>query len=247
MYTCVLAGTFSITVVHEWLQEIMAEVPPHLEEDATQLRLLFRNSFTGAIAVVHLMKDEITFESQSASAVAIFKEGLTTLANNRRIKMQEKLDITDVSVFAYLQLLRPHVDRLLMLAQKVTIIDAVAEVVHAETGGNTNEVPPWLTGEYAELYAETRQIRAELKSRHKRLEYISGIITDLHVDWHRLRGIDAKSNLPEVADALRLGDWDRLVTLIMGKKGNSTQQQAATAKQGFVQETDFSLEPMSHK
>jgi hypothetical protein len=223
-------------VVHEWLQEIMAEVPPHLEENATDLRLLFRNSFTGAVAVVHLMKDEITFESQSASAVAIFKEGLTSLATKRRITVQEKLDITDVSVFEYLQLLRPHVDRLLMLASKVTVVDAVAEVVHAETGGNTSEVPPWLIGEYAELYRETKQIRAELKSRHKRLEYISGIITDLHVDWHRLRGIDARNKLPEVADALRLGDWDRLVTLIMG--GKKVQQ--PLARQGFAEEaSDF--------
>ena len=219
-----------------------------MEEGATQLHLLFRNSFTGAVAVVHLMKDEITFESQSASAVAIFKEGITSLANNRRIKMQEKVDITDDSVLEYLQLLRPHVDRLLMLAQKVTIVDAVAEVVHAETGGNTNEVPPWLTGKYAELYLETKQIRAELKSRHKRLEYISGIITDLHVDWHKLKGIDARSSLPEVAEALRQADWDKLVILIMGKKAQQPQ-----AKQAFSQETDFSsgferqMHSMSHK
>jgi hypothetical protein len=97
----------------------------------------------------------------------------------------------------------------------------VAEIVHAETGGtgsHSGEVPPWLTPEYAAIYHETPQIRAEIKNKHKYLEYISGIVTDLHVDWHKLRGSDGRSRLPEVAEAIQGGQWDRVVESIMGQK-----------------------------
>ena len=225
-----IAGNISVAVLHEWLQDIVAEVPPYLEEGADRMRLLFRNSYTGAIATVQLAKDEIAFESQSASTVAIFKEGLTALANARRVQVQEKLDVNDASMYDFLQLLRPHVEHLLRLTKKVEVIDAVAEIVHAETGSagsSSSDLPPWLTAEYANLYRDSAQIRAEVKSRHKRLEYISGIITDLHVDWHRLRGVDARGRLPEVAAALKSGQWERVVETIMGpKRGNGERSQA---------------------
>jgi hypothetical protein len=114
-----------------------------------------------------------------------------------------------------------------------------------------------LTGQYTSLYRESNQIRTELQQRPKRLEYISGIITDLHVDWHRLRGIDARNKLPEVADALRCGNWERLEELILGPR--QATQPALRPVQAFMppvaqsKRTDTSqsfsseLEQMLHK
>jgi hypothetical protein len=38
--------------------------------------------------------------------------------------------------------------------------------------------------------------RQEFKNRAKSLEYLSGIITDLYVDWHRLQGVDSRTKIP---------------------------------------------------
>ena len=80
-----------MSVVHDWLQELVAEVPPHFEEDSKSLKYYFKNAYTNAIAVVELQKNELIFESQSASSIAIFKEGITALANVRRVQIEERL------------------------------------------------------------------------------------------------------------------------------------------------------------
>ena len=40
--------------------------------------------------------------------------------------------------------------------------------------------------------------RQEFKNRARSLEYLSGIITDLFVDWHRLQGVDARRRIGEL-------------------------------------------------
>ena len=43
--------------------------------------------------------------------------------------------------------------------------------------------------------------RKEFKARSKSLEFLTGIITDLFVDWHRLKGIDSRvtsQRIPEL-------------------------------------------------
>ena len=34
------------------------------------------------------------------------------------------------------------------------------------------------------------------------LEYLGGIVTDLYVDWHKLKGRDVKHNIPALQTAL---------------------------------------------
>ena len=70
-----------------------------------------------------------------------------------------------------------------------------------------------------------KQIKFDLKHLHKKLEYITGIITDLHVDWHKLKGIDGRSSLPHVAAAIHAGDYNGIVTAIMGGMRQQQQQQ----------------------
>ena len=55
--------------------------------------------------------------------------------------------------------------------------------------------------------------RQEFKNRARSLEYLSGIITDLFVDWHRLRGVDSRRKIGDLQRAIMASgdDFDGLI------------------------------------
>lgn len=57
-------------------------------------------------------------------------------------------------------------------------------------------------------------IRQEFKNRARSLEYLSGIITDLYVDWHRLHGIDTRRKIGELQKKIMTStdDFDGLIS-----------------------------------
>jgi hypothetical protein len=57
--------------------------------------------------------------------------------------------------------------------------------------------------------------RREFKTRDKSLEFLSGIVTDLFVDWAKLQGVDAKHKLRQLAEILMTGDFDRVVEMFL--------------------------------
>ena len=53
--------------------------------------------------------------------------------------------------------------------------------------------------------------RKEFKNRARALEYLTGIITDLFVDWHRLRGVEARHRIPQLQQVILSADFDALM------------------------------------
>ena len=69
--------------------------------------------------------------------------------------------------------------------------------------------------EYAEILRNQEAIRQGYKKRERSLEVLSGIVTDLYVDWHRLNGSDCRSTigaLQEVIMTTAGTDFDSLIT-----------------------------------
>ncbi|CBN79191.1 Bardet-Biedl syndrome protein 7 [Ectocarpus siliculosus] len=61
---------------------------------------------------------------------------------------------------------------------------------------------PWMFEEYRYTLDNAERIQKEFKGRPRALEYISGIITDLYVDWHKFKGDDARHRIPELEHLL---------------------------------------------
>ena len=95
-----------MNVAVDWLQSLIPEVPPHLQEGSDQETVYFKNTFTGAIAICTIMHNKIIFSSQSASTVASFKEGITRLAIYRRLHLEETSEMPEASVPAFITLLK---------------------------------------------------------------------------------------------------------------------------------------------
>lgn len=204
------AGNMGLLLLHEWVQALFPEVPPNLEEEATEQRLAFKNTFTGAVSTVEYRRNEIIFESESASVISIAKETVTRLANYRRIKLEESLSPSEPSIGSFLSLIRPRLEHQISLARKMELLDALQEITMQETDTR------WLAPEFADMVRDQETIRKEFKSRARSLEYLCGIVTDLFVDWNRMRGVDARHRAAEVQQLLLAPDFsfEALVALV---------------------------------
>jgi hypothetical protein len=101
------------------------------------------------------------------------------------------------------------------IAARCDLAAAVQEVVAAEADPNatltashhvangatgtttTAPAPPWLSSELRDVYDGAASATAELAAQPKQLQYISGVLTDLFVDWRKLAANeDARSKIP---------------------------------------------------
>lgn len=131
--------------------------------------------------------------------------------------------------------LHPKLSHQVSLAKNMQIIDAVQEIVMQEGGsGNSNgsdsnsrinanitkEQCPWLSDEYIAIARNQEQIRRDFKAREKSLTYLSGIITDLYVDYTKLKygGGDMRAKLPELQKLIYTADIQALTRFFLNGK-----------------------------
>lgn len=207
-------GSVQLSVLHEWVHSIFPDVPPRMDESAVDQEYHFRNTFTGAVTSVEYKKNEITFESESASTIAIVKENVVRLANYRRTALEEFVTAEDASISAFLNLIRPKLEHQLSLSRKMQLVDSVQELAMADAApadGGSQPSLEWMTEEYRDILRNQESIRQDFKKRDKSLEFLSGIVTDLYVDWCKLQGSDGKARIPKLSEVIQSGDFDEIV------------------------------------
>lgn len=222
----------------EWLQAVIPDIAPNLDEGTASEEFWFRSTYSGALAVCVLESEKITFESQSASTVAIFKEAITRQANFRRTQLEETSHVSVESVYAFLELFRDKLAQQLSLVRKHAMIPAIKEVVMAESAAS-GVAPSWLQGEYMEIHKESEKIERKYKERGQVLEYITSVITALHTDFKRLQGLQALSNPAAVKEAALSGHWDEVVKLVVGQNHKSVAQALPPRRSSSQWEPDY--------
>lgn len=102
------------------------------------------------------------------------------------------------------------------------IVDAIQEILTQEgsvTGDNTicAENYPWLSPEYCDIARDQESIRADYKLRIKSLQYLGGIITDLYIDYQKLKngGMLKKSKLPELHKIIYTANMESISNFII--------------------------------
>jgi len=203
------SGAIQLPPLHEWIQAIFPDVPPRLDEGTTEQRYFFRNTFSGAVAVVEFRKHEMLFECENASTIAIIKENITRFANYRRISLEEFVTPSEATIGSFLSLIRPKLDVQINLTRKMQVVDAIQEIAMMDAAeGGSNQ---WLCKEYSDIYNEQEALRREHQQRDKSLEYLSGLITDLFIDWNRLNGFDARPKVASLQHTVMTGDFENIL------------------------------------
>eukprot|EP01035_Chromulina_nebulosa_P016891 gene16891-22379_t len=190
-------GQLPMLTLHEWVQSLLPDIPPRLSENSIEETYFFKHTFTDSITICSFKKNEIKFESESASIVAIVKENVVNLANTRRVQIEDTLVTDKDSIKSFLHLIRNKLEYQISLARKMDLVEAVQEIAMQQDNSDNTSLS-WLSAEYAEILKNQDLIRDEFKKRAKSLEYLSGIITDLYVDWNRLHSIDVKNKIPQL-------------------------------------------------
>lgn len=70
-----------------------------------------------------------------------------------------------------------------------------------------------MSQEYVEILKNADAIKAEHKQRPMLMNYLAGIITDLFVDRHKLRGVDVRHRIPELQGLINNYDGDALLSV----------------------------------
>ena len=70
-----------------------------------------------------------------------------------------------------------------------------------------------MSPEYKMVLSNATQIRVEHKESSQMMQYLSGIISDLFVDRHRLRGVDVKHRLGDLQSIILSYDFDQLLSV----------------------------------
>mgnify|MGYP003387540908 FL=1 len=130
-------------------------------------------------------------------------------AINRRIELSDKTSCNPDTIGSFLSLIREKLEYQLSLSRKMELIDAIQEITLQEPDTR------WLSVEYAEILRDKDIIRKEFGNREKSLEVMSGVITDLFVDWHKLKGVDARAGIPALVTAIQTSFFEELVQMIL--------------------------------
>ena len=119
------SGSISIAQAHEWIQFLLPEVPPRLNEDVTSAKFYFVNAFTDSITTAEISKNEIKFESENISTVSIAKETIARLATQRRLCLEETFSVEVDSITSFLAKIWPRLTYQLSLAKKMELIGSL--------------------------------------------------------------------------------------------------------------------------
>mmetsp|Transcript_298 Transcript_298/g.283 ORF Transcript_298/g.283 Transcript_298/m.283 type:complete len:734 (-) Transcript_298:90-2291(-) len=203
------SGNVGIQIFHEWILSILPDIPSRIDENSLGESYFFRNVYTGAVMTCSFKRNELIFECENASTIAIIKENILRYATSRRIQLEEQTSLNNDTVVSFLSLIRGRLEYQLSLARKMNLIEALQEITIQE-----NDLR-WLSIEYNEIIRDQENIRKEYAQRAKTLERLTGIITDLYVDWHKLHGVDARSNIPTLQSLVLNGSFNEFYQMIL--------------------------------
>jgi len=183
-------GKFSMSMMHEWLASALPGVPPRVQEDSYEM--FFVSAFTGSELWVRYSQGEATVCSTSISTIAILRDVVTQKAKELRIELHDRVSADKHTIVSMLEGIDPKLQYQMSLARKAQVIDAIKELAMQQDGA------PWLSQDYREILEGADHIREEMKHRPRALQYISGVLTDLYVDWHKANGRDMRGRIPDL-------------------------------------------------
>nr|XP_022903425.1 Bardet-Biedl syndrome 7 protein homolog isoform X1 [Onthophagus taurus] len=203
--TLTIKGSFSLAEMHSWVYQCLPEVPekPQLIE---KTELYFQSTFLGTILYCSYWKGEGVFKSDNVSTISILKEFMSKEATKKKIKVDITVFINDESINHVLKTIEPKLKDHIDLVTKVSMLDALHELeVNDEQSLNS------LSPKYKDLLANETKLRAEYVQQPSYLDRFYGVITDLYVDYHKLKGVNVKTKVPKLLNLLDNFDYDTVL------------------------------------
>mmetsp|Transcript_21024 Transcript_21024/g.27358 ORF Transcript_21024/g.27358 Transcript_21024/m.27358 type:complete len:373 (+) Transcript_21024:144-1262(+) len=219
-----VTGNFSLRMAHDWINASLPEVPPRVGGGSKsggsggimQEELYYVNSFTQSELSISYSSGFVTIKSDSASSIAILRDVIAGKARDLRVDVDlDYIKMKKGACRSMLTKIDPLLRYQLDIASKVGLIEALQEITLSEEAmGGVNDLNnsdpdkglkekfPWLSQELLDILNDANKLQNEYKIKPKALQYISGVLTDLFVDWYRFKGEDVRSRIPDLHNFL---------------------------------------------
>jgi hypothetical protein len=185
-----------VSVMLEWLHHLLDNVPQRLKDDDEEGSFVFKNCLTSVETTCKLEQGALVIESANPSAVAIAKEYVSKFATQKRNRVHDQVQTEDDSVRIMVHMLWPKLEYQLSLARKIQLTAALDEVT-TDLGTSGGDYATWMSHDYCDIVRNKEIIEKEWNRQSKRLQHIVGTLSDMYVDWWKLKGHDVRDRLAD--------------------------------------------------
>ena len=171
-----ISGNFSLNESHTWLQLCIPEIPDKITTTTSQMITYnFVSTFTQTILICNCSRGGMTFQSDNISTISIIKDFVTREATKKSTAIEMAFDVNDASVGHTLKKLYPRLKNLINFRHNKELMEAVNELSVSDP-------------KIAEEMMNKLKTSESTESVEINLERIYGIIMDLYIDYHKLKG-----------------------------------------------------------
>jgi Bardet-Biedl syndrome 7 protein len=179
-----VTGDFSIHEAHHWVRSSLPEVPEKLVVPEEVTVYHFKSTLSSTFVSCQVSEGSVVFESDNVSTISILKDFITREATSRGIRIEVSTSIAPNGISPALVKLYPLVKRLVISREFNRLQAGVQELSRMEA-----DVAEQLTQDLENDFKDRQHY--EMIS----LDRLLGLITDLVIDEHKLRGQASKTTL----------------------------------------------------
>lgn len=187
----VLTGTFALSDIHGWLNQILNELPP-LQPEQTDAVFHYSNTLLGTQLTCRYRAGEARFTSDLITTLGIINENCMREATQGKHQVKPSFNSSAQSLQQSIARVWPQLERQRTLKNKFHLLEGLTELKMQDS-----EVMSYLSREYKDILEQAESIRTQFKEQPQHLDHLQALIKDLYFDWCRLSGISApKARMP---------------------------------------------------
>lgn len=183
--TLQVTGGFSLNEAFNWIQQALPEAPEKISGQTAAYS--FVSTLTGTLLTCNISKGSLSFASDNVSTISIVKDFVAREATKKAIQIEMSVSVSQNSIPHTIRLLYPKIRRLVY--EKETSL--LKESIMTEIMTSDPEV--------AQQMLDDLQTSSD-GDDHTIIGFdrMTGLIIDLLIDYHKLKGRASKSALAEI-------------------------------------------------
>ncbi|KAL0218586.1 hypothetical protein P9112_004239 [Eukaryota sp. TZLM1-RC] len=196
-------GQFSSSTAGRWISQLF--MTDQVDTKSSVISTV--STFSGSPLKLEVYDNKITAFSDNISALSIIKEVLSIQATRAKVLIKPDVSVSIQSIEEFFKQFSTKHSSILEIAQKYSILKGLEEI-----SLNENEIKNFFPSEFADILASAEEIERIYNEQPKILEIFKGILTDLFIDFWRLKGHDTRNNIQAYMASLSELNFDNLLT-----------------------------------
>ena len=205
-----ISGAFGLNDAHTWLRECIPEIPEKLSLTVPGVDsevFYYISTMTNSILICNCGKNMISLSSDNVSTISILKDFLTREATRQSIPIEIQVQINEKSIGVVLFHLYRMIKSLIVERQRHDLEEAISDLQSSDADIASQLLNDLnIAGKSTSVSPHRREGESSTQADVQiGLDRIHGIITDLFIDYHKLKGNPmsgvlqtAKQKLPDM-------------------------------------------------